>query len=249
VEAYVGEGNALIGDMRLADAVRAFERGFLMDSSNVDVLLAYGAGLLQVGRVQEGLAQLRRARERDPLSATVVGLLGYAFELLRQYDAAIATTKAAIDLDSGNVLAHQGLGFLFAFNNMPDSAVRQLETAFSLDSTLFGGRSNLVFGYAVAGRWTDASRQRALLEREVGGNSPNYYRMVAHLAFGEYDAAMGALERSAAAREPLLGLPSIGCDPIFDPLKPDPRLSALVQRLGARTCSAVSKWPIAPRPH
>jgi hypothetical protein len=86
------------------------------------------------------------------------------------------------------------------------------------------------------------------IEREVGVNSPNYYRMIASLAFGEYDAAMAALERGIADREPLFGIPIIRCDPLFDPLKPDPRFAALMQRLGARACPSSGKWPIAPRP-
>ena len=70
-----------------------------------------------------------------------------------------------------------------------------------------------------------------------------------YLAFGEYGAAMTALERGIEAREPLLGLPAISCDPLFDPLKPDPRFAPLMQRLGERICTATGKWPIAPRPH
>jgi hypothetical protein len=66
------------------------------------------------------------------------------------------------------------------------------------------------------------------------------------LAFGETDAAMTALERGVAAREPLLGIVSLACDPLFDPLKSNPRFSPLVQRLGARVCPATGTWPIGP---
>ena len=248
VEAYVGEANTLINDMRFADAVRALARGYAMDSANVDVLANYGGALFAVGRVEDGVAMLQRARARDPLSAIVVGLLGYGFELLRRYDESISLIRAVIEMDPRNVLVRQSLGFVFAFANMPDSAVRTLEAAFALDSTVFGRRSNLVFAYAVAGRWKDASRQRALLAHDVGVNSPNYYRMMANLAFGEYDAAMGALERGVADREALFGIASIPCDPLFDPLKSDRRFGALMQRLGARACPASGKWPIVLRP-
>jgi serine/threonine-protein kinase len=248
VEAYVGEANALINDMRFADAVRTLGKGYAIDSANVDVLANYGVALLAVGRIQDGVALLQRARERDPLSAIVVGLLGYGFELLRRYDESIPLIREVVEMDPRNVLVRQSLGFLFAFANMPDSAVHTLETTFALDSTVFGRRSNLVFAYAVAGRWKEASRQRALLAHEVGVNSPNYYRMIASLSFGEYDAAMGALERGVADREPLFGIPSIPCDPLFDPLKSDRRFGVLMQRLGARACPASGKWPIAPPP-
>jgi len=247
-EAYVAEGNALYGDMRLADAVRAFEKAYAVDPTNVDVLWAYGAMLMAVGRVPDGLTQLRRARELDPLAPTVVGLLAYGLQMDHQYDAAIATTRIAIDLDPKSVLPHQGIAFMFAFNNMPDSAVREFETAFALDSTVFGSRSNLVFGYAAAGRWKDADRQRALLEHDHGGNSPDWHRMIVDLAYGDGNGAMTALERGVAEREPLFGIPSIPCDPIFDPLKSNPRFEQLMRRLEVRTCAATTKWPIAKPP-
>jgi serine/threonine-protein kinase len=248
VEAYVAESYALVNEMRLADAITPLESAFRMDSTNTDVLFAYGIGLAQIGRLGEGLSLLRRARERDPLSSTVVGVVGYVVGLMRQYDSAIAITKLVREIDPTNVLVRQGLGFQFAFNGMPDSSLAEFETAFRLNPVLFGGRSNLVFGYAAAGRWNDAARQRAMLERETGGNSPHYHRMIVDLAFGHYDAAMTALEQGVAAREALFGIPSIPCDPLFDPLKSSPRFAALMQRLGAHACPAQGKWPIGKAP-
>jgi serine/threonine-protein kinase len=248
VEAYVAESYALVNEMRLADALTPLKSAFRMDSTNTDVLFAYGIGLAQIGRLDEGLSLLKRARERDPLSSTVVGVVGYVVGLTRQYDSAIAITKLVREIDPTNVLVRQGLGFWFAFNGMPDSALAEFETAFRLNPELFGGRSNLVFGYAVAGRWNDAKRQSALLERETGGNSPHYHRMIVDLAFGHYDAAMTALEQGVAAREALFGIPSIPCDPLFDPLKSSPRFPALMQRLGAHACPAQGKWPIGKAP-
>ncbi|MEP7000520.1 MAG: hypothetical protein ABI969_08565, partial [bacterium] len=158
--------------------------------------------------------------------------------------AAIDQMRVATQLDPSNPIMHRALGFYHVFRAQPDSAVLEFERGFKLSPTHFGGRSNLVFGYAAAGRWADASRERALIEREAGGNSPNYARMVVNLAFGEADAAMTALERGVAAREALFGIVSIPCDPLFDPLKHNPRFSALMRRLGAHACPVAGVWPI-----
>ncbi len=72
--------------------------------------------------------------------------------------------------------------------------------------------------------------------------------MMTSLSFGNYDAAMSALERGVAAHESLFILVSIACDRIFDPLKSDPRFDALMRRLGVHACPANAQWPIAPRP-
>jgi len=245
-EAYAAESFVLGGETRLGDALGPMEQAVRLDSTNADIVANYAMGLGQIGRVADGLVQARRARESDPLSGTAVGLLSYLLLLSRQYDAAIEQIRAALVLDPTNVIMHRALGYYYAFNAQPDSAVASFERGFKLNPTLFGGRSNLVFGYAAARRWADASRQRALIERETGDNSPNYSRMVVGLAFGETDAAMTALERGVAAREPLLGIVSLACDPLFDPLKSNPRFSPLVQRLGARVCPATGTWPIGP---
>jgi hypothetical protein len=106
-----------------------------------------------------------------------------------------------------------------------------------------------MFGYAAAGRWKDADAQRDQLERAQNDNSPNYRRMMLGLAYGNYDAAMTALERGVASREALFGIVSIPCDQLFDPLKSNPRFEILMRRLGARMCPAAGKWPVAKPPH
>jgi serine/threonine-protein kinase len=249
VEAYLAECYIVTSEFRLAEAVKPAERAMQIDSTNAEVLFTYAGALSFMGRNSEAVTYARRAQERDPLSQTAVGLFGYILAMDGQRDEGLAMEKAARDLDTTNVIMHQGVGFMFSFSGMPDSALAEFETAFRLNPALFGGRSNLVFGYAVAGRWSDVARQRALLERDPGGNSPHYPLMVANLVYGDYDAAMTALERGVAAKESLFGVLSLPCDPLLNPLKSSPRFTALMQRLGARTCPATVKWPIAARPH
>ena len=248
-EGYAAQSIILSDQMRLAEALKPLEKAVAIDSSNAEVVASYGLALSQVGRVREALVQARRAHEQDPLSVTALGLMAYFLLQTQQYREAIAENKAALDLDPRAVIVHVALGFAYAFSGLPDSAVAAFETAVKLNPKLFGGRSNLVFGYAVAGRWTDVARQRALIEEEGSGNSPNYYQMIVDLSYGKYDAAMTALERGIANREPLYGVFSIPCDPLYDPLKSNPRFAALMQRLGARVCPPTGKWPVTSRPH
>jgi serine/threonine-protein kinase len=244
VEAYIAQSFILGGEMRFGEALKPFEKALAIDPTNADVLGNYGFALGQAGRVPEAVAALRRARERDPLSAVLIGVLSYQLELSRQFDEAITNVKQAIALAPTNVLGHQGLGFLYVFTGKPDSAVFAFQKAFALDSVIYG-RNNLVFGYAAAGRWADARRERALVDKASGGNSPNYHRMIAHLAFSEFDEAMTSLERGVANHEALFSNVSIPCDPIYDPLKASPRFGRLMKTIGADACPAAGVWPIS----
>jgi len=244
-EAHVAEGNALLNEMKLVEACRAFERAYTADSNNTDVVWPYGAALYAVGDVEAGLAVLRRGRDRDPLSGTVIGLLGYGLTMRRQYDSALVVTRLAAELQPEQPIIHQSLGFIYAFKHAPDSALAEFETAFRLDSLAFGGRSYLMLGYAVAGRWRDADRERAIVERRPLGNSPHFLRMVVHLVYAENDAAMTEMERGIAQRETQFGVPSLPCDALFDPLKSQPRFHQLMRRLGLRVCPATGDWPIS----
>jgi serine/threonine protein kinase/tetratricopeptide (TPR) repeat protein len=247
VEAYITESFILASEMHFADAVKPLEKALAFDSRNIDVLSAYGLALTQVGRIAEALEQSRRARELDPLSLPAIGLRAYVLATARQYDQAIAEAKLTVDLDPKFALARRELGFLYAFTGRPDSAVAEFQAAFKLNPTQLGGRSNLVFGYAVAGRWADAARERAAFDRDTSGNSPNYNRMLVHLAYAKNDSAMTMLEQGIASREPLFSNISIPCDPMFDPLKSDRRFSALMERIGAHACAASGQWPISKR--
>jgi hypothetical protein len=55
---------------------------------------------------------------------------------------------------------------------------------------------------------------------------------------------MTSLERGVAAREQYLGVISIPCDPLFDPLKSNARFDALMRRIGARACRPNIPWPV-----
>ncbi len=257
VEAYIAESFILVSDMRVGDGMKPLEKALSFDSTNADLLWSYGGGLGQVGDVDRALVVLQRARERDPLSVTATGLSAYAMYLARRHRDAIAMTREALALDPHAVLALRGLAFAYAFGGAPDSAAAAFEATFRADSMVVGGRSNLVFGYAVAGRWSDADRQRALINYANAGNSQNYYRTLVGLAYGDFDAAMAAFEQGVKDRDPLFSNVSLPCDPLFDPLKSNPRFAVVMRRIGAHAmpgrplahCAAPPRATLALQPH
>ena len=243
VDAWVANGNILVTEMRLADAERTFAKAVILDPGNAAVLQSHSFALGSLGRLDEALALGRRAHQVDPLDVGSLLVIQYTLYAQRQYRAAIDATRSILDLDPRSVSAYQNMGLAYAFLRMPDSAVAAFETGIRIDPKMFGGRMYMMFGYAAAGRWADAERVRAILNRE-GGNSPHFIKGIADLTFGKPDAAFSEIERGIEQREPLFQDLSLPCDPLFDPLKSNPRFDALARRLGAKTCPASGPWPI-----
>ena len=67
--------SGLTGPVDFPAAAASYKEAALLGLASAQV--RYGFALLQVGRVNDALAQNRRARERDPLSAITVGMMAY----------------------------------------------------------------------------------------------------------------------------------------------------------------------------
>ncbi len=203
--------------------------------------------LLNVASEQEALAAAKQVRQRNPLDGRNLLELQYLLYVNHDYAGAVNATKDLLELNPRDIAAYQNLGLAEVFLGHPDSAVTALEKSVQIDPTLYGGRIYLIFGYAAAGRWKDAEAARAQLAKESGSNSPNFQRGYVNLAFGKFDDAANDFARSLAEFEPLVLTNDLPCDPVFDPLKSNPRFTKAVTAIWPNMCPAASKWPIKPR--
>ena len=244
-DAWLARSNILANEQRIAESLIPLQRSIALDPVAVEPRVAYGLGLAQIGRVADGVAAVRRARDLDPQSAMANGVLSYLMILAGEVDSALAIQRKTMALSPGNMLLQQGLGLLYAVAGNRDSSAAAFRRAYELGPDKFDGRANLVFALVLEGRMADAVRERAALDRERHSNSPQSRKVLADIALGRFDQAMGEMEAAIAAREPLFSPTSLPCDPRFDPLKRDTRFDALMRRMGATACPPRSPWPFA----
>jgi serine/threonine-protein kinase len=218
------------------------------DSTNPAVHLGYGTVLGALGRIDEALAEVRRARALDPLSEGALIDEQYYLLCLRRFRDAVDLTKQITELDTAAAPAYENEGEAYVFLGKPDSALTAFKQAFAVAKGAYGARGSLIFGYAAAGRWADVERERQLAKHDPPGNSPYLAKAFDEALSGRIDVAMTALEKSVANREPSLGSMSLSCDPLVDPLKASPRFAPLMQRLGIRICPALGTWPVPRAP-
>jgi tetratricopeptide (TPR) repeat protein len=219
----------------------------VFDPSSVTGHHWLGGNLLNRGRTDEALVELRLATQLDPLAHSAAGLAGVALLYARRYSEAIVAMRHARSIDSTFVAGVPALALALAFAGQPDSAVQTLEVALEKHPGYSRLSSTLVFAYAAAGRWADAARLRGQLHRADADRSEGLDAALADLVFGDREPLLRLLTNEAGQlRGPVSGL-YFGCNPMLDPLWSDARFRAAMRELAVEPCALARPWPLPPR--
>ena len=197
-----------------------------------------GILLSHLQRHDEALAEIRRARELDPLYVMHQSLSSQIAFSARQYAAAVEFARRAIAIDPKFWIARLHLAQALIESGESTAALDALDTAARLT-----GNSKILSlrGYVLARTGRDGEAREVLYtlnaiarERYV----PPYAGALVHLALGDADAALDALDRALSVRDVhLIFLP---VDPKWDPIQHDPRFGRIVERCGF---SSLSRTP------
>jgi tetratricopeptide (TPR) repeat protein len=88
--------------------------------------------LIDMGHREEGLAQVRRAVELDPLGPSPNNALGMSLFFARHYDESIRHCRQNLEVFSAYVESYNCLGFVYAAKGMYPQAIEVMEKAMSL---------------------------------------------------------------------------------------------------------------------
>lgn len=196
-----------------------------MDPSDPESHHAYSHFLLSMGRVEESLAESRRALEIDPLNAGMRGHLVLHYLRAHDFASALDAAKATRDIDPG---ASDG----WIYGRMAYEGTGQFDEAIKMREGL-GEPSELIhalrLGLATAGPpglLAGSTRQRARkIETRVTSALEHTYARL-----GQHREAMEWLERAFREREGWLIY--LNSNVNFDGLRADPHFQDLIKRLG-----------------
>jgi DNA-binding SARP family transcriptional activator len=187
--------------------------------------------LTAVGRLDEALAEIKRAHELEPLSLSINTDFGFIPYLMREYDRAIDEYRKALELDQNFVYTHWKLGLAYEQKAMHGEAIAEFRKAVALS----GGspQALVLLGHACA---ASGKREEALKVLDELGELSKHryvssYRVAAvHLALGDRARTFEWLERAYRERDSWLVW--LNVDPVLDGLRADRRFRDLVRRVG-----------------
>jgi tetratricopeptide (TPR) repeat protein len=211
---------------------RSLQRGLKLNPNYVFAHQIYAGRLAYLGRLDEALAHLLRAKRLDPLGVNPAreATLGWIYWIRGEFDRAVATWEDDIELEPTNPISWEQLGVAYCEAGQFEPGIAALEraTALSPDDALITG--DLAYCYARAARSEEALAMAADLERraELTYVSPMGIAII-YLGLGDHDRAFAWLERAYELRA--LSLPYVVTDVRWHAIADDPRYASLVERI------------------
>jgi serine/threonine-protein kinase len=224
-EAYAALADALYGQRKISAAMRAIQRGSSFGPSDLQLLQAAVIAFVAGGQTRRAIGYGRRMVQIDPLNPLSHRRLYYALFYDRQYDAAIAEAERTLKLAPALWVPQYFMALCMIMKNNPREAQRYLDVLPADLTVRLAGEA------IVAGKLGDRRRSDQKLEqlKSVYGDAASYQFAQAYAQAGEKDKAFAALQRGLEVNDP--GLNTLRVDPLFDPIRTDPRFGVLLKRL------------------
>lgn len=211
-------------------AARSYALAKDLSPGDPEVHHALGWYLVSVGRCDEALSVLRRARELEPLLLQGYANLGAVLYLAHDFTGALAEWHEALELDSNWYLAHYFLGLIYQQLGRDDEAVAELQHARQINNAPMI-LAALCHVQAASGRLEEARHTLAELNAVSTKTYVPAYEMAAvHAGFNDLDATIAWLERAVEARSCMMAA-WFRTDPRFDRLRDSPRFHSILPRL------------------
>lgn len=220
-------------DWNFEDSEKEIKRAIELNPNYATAYHWYGnANLLAMGRFDESIQAMEKARDLDPLSLIINADLATSYLYAEQFDKAIELYKKTIELDENFYYSRIYLGRTYSLKGDHDAAIVELKKAEALydDPQV---QMLLARTYISMGKPQEARKiLNTLKEKSKKGYVSPYYIAEIHAGLGEKDEAFQWLEKALEMREgPMVYLK---VEPFFRELHSDPRFDKIMARVGLK---------------
>jgi TolB-like protein len=209
---------------------KEYRRAIELDPNYATAHHWYAEHLAFLGRFDEAFPEMRRARQLDPLSLIMQADNGVFLYFSRQYDPAIAQFRAVLEMEPTFPRANM-IAFAYVQEGRFADALADLENWHAAGNNAFWLWNLQAYVYGRSGQSAQARHSLANLQRLNRRRPIDPLVFVGpYIGLGDKDQAFAWLDKSVAGHS--AGLIALKVDPIYDPLRDDPRFHELLRRVG-----------------
>jgi tetratricopeptide (TPR) repeat protein len=230
-EAHVALGHYdLVYARNYSEAEKEFETAIRLRPNYAAARQYYAYYLTAMGRLNEAIAERKRAVDLDPASPLLNAALGEAYYEAHEFNQSITHNQDALSLDPHYAVALINVGRSLEQKKLYPHALTAFRSILAYAPNDPAVLAFLGHIYAVSGQQTKAQTVATQLEelRKTRYVSSLYIALV-YTGLGQKDKAFKWLNEAYDERcDYLVYLPT---EPLADPLRHDPRFDELLQRL------------------
>ncbi len=213
---------------------KGFKRAIELNPGYPQAHLWYAISFfLMKGRVEEALAEMKRAQELDPLSLIINNDIGLMHFFAGRYERAVEEFHRTLEIDPNFFVAHQSLGFAYLEMGKFEEAIEELKQALVLSKQSAVVLASLGQAYAAAGLEHKTHEMLTELQELSKSRYVSPYSIaLIYARMKDKDRAMDWLHRTYEEGVLFILHSPIKVDPGFRALNSDPRFIELLKKAG-----------------
>lgn len=218
-EAYTALGHSLMQAHRFNEGETALRRAIDLDANNPYAATYLAILLVEKGRGDEGIRILREVAEKNPVAVHFVRIYAAMLHQTRHFDESLAVVQRALELDPNHQPTYAVLG---------RDLVEKGQFLEAEDAYRKAGQLTPPFQ-----AWIYAREGNFQAARKILNDNPtivNPHSAVARYLIGDQEAGLAELDTAVKNWNTKSYL--MRCDPLFDPMRKDPRFTEIVKRTG-----------------
>jgi eukaryotic-like serine/threonine-protein kinase len=211
-------------------AEREFKRAIELDPNYATAHHWYSIYLSTVGRFDESVKEATKAAELDPLSLIISASLGNRLIEARRYQDAASQCRKTLEMDPNFGLAHACIGTAAVNEGHFQEGIPELKKAIELlpGSPYF--MAQLGMAYAQSGDRAQAQKVLDQMKKSSSSHLPNYSIAMVYATLADKEQTISWLKKGYEERNDDMIYMKI--EPVFDPLRSEPRFQDLIRRIG-----------------
>jgi tetratricopeptide (TPR) repeat protein len=228
--AYVLKARILVGDFDFPAMEENVKKAIFLNPGLAEAHFWCAMYFRCMGRYDEALGEIERARESDPLYIPTYGQAMAIYMELGRFDKAMEMYRKADEIDPGNVYPRNHLGRLYNFTGRYEEALKIFQENCRIMGTDPKKEFRIGVAYALWGKRDKAEEIIKAIEADKTISGRDGSIAYIYAAMGDNDRAFEWLEKAYHNRDSYLVFLKVELE--FRKIRSDPRFKVMLKKIG-----------------